>query len=164
MSKKNMSVGVKAQMVIWALFMPVCLIIAIWAFWPNASKDDDISLYSSVTEGQDVRTEPVGHLNMPSDKPKAEASEVAANEAPAAAPSPRETYDSICAACHATGLLDSPKFGDAAAWEKRLADNGGFDGLVSSAIAGKGSMPPKGGASIDDAAFAEVVKYLSGQE
>ncbi len=61
-------------------------------------------------------------------------------------------------------MLDSPKFGDKAAWDKRIADAGGFDGLVKSAIAGKGSMPPKGGAGLDDAAFAEVVKYLSGQE
>ncbi len=163
MSKKKMSAGVKAQMIIWALFMPVCLIVAIWAFLPDADKDVGMETYANVTEGQEARTEPVGHLNMPDAKP-AGGEEVAKAEAPAAAPSPKETYDGICAACHATGLLDSPKFGDKAAWDKRIADAGGFDGLVKSAIAGKGSMPPKGGAGIDDAAFAEVVKYISGQE
>ncbi len=161
MSKKKLSFGVKAQMVIWALFMPVFLVASVLMFLPDANKDDDMQLYATVTEGQEVRTEPVGHLNMPDAKP-AGGEEVAKAE-PAAAPSPKETYDSICAACHATGLLDSPKFGDKAAWDKRIADTGGFDGLVKSAIAGKGSMPPKGGAGLDDVAFAEVVKYISGQ-
>ncbi len=164
MSKKKLSFGVKAQMVIWALFMPVCLIVAIWAFLPDANKDDDMQTYANVTEGQEARTEPVGHLNMPDAKPVATEEVAKAEEAPVAALSPKETYDGICAACHATGLLDSPKFGDKVAWDKRIADAGGFDGLVKSAIAGKGSMPPKGGASVDDAAFAEVVKYLAGQE
>lgn len=163
MSKQGVSANVKAQMIIWALFMPVCLVVAIWAFWPDASKDDDISLYSTAAEGQEALTAPIGHLNLPGKEPaKAEATEEVA-AAPAAAPTPQETYDSICAACHATGLLDSPKFGDKAAWDKRIADNGGFDGMVASAIAGKGAMPPKGGAGIDDEAFAKVVEYLSGQ-
>lgn len=42
MSKNGLSASVKIQMVVWALFMPVCLILAIWFFWPDASKDDDI--------------------------------------------------------------------------------------------------------------------------
>ncbi len=157
-----MSASLRVQMVIIALFMPVFLIVSVLMFLPDASKDDDMQTYANVTEGQEARTEKVGHLNMPNAKPAGE--EVVKAEAPAAAPSPKETYDGICAACHATGLLGAPKFGDKVAWDKRIADAGGFDGLVKSAIAGKGSMPPKGGAGLDDAAFAEVVKYLSGQE
>ncbi len=42
MSKKKLSTSVKVQMVFWALFMPVCLILAIWFFLPDANKDDDI--------------------------------------------------------------------------------------------------------------------------
>lgn len=158
MTKKTLSTGVKAQMIIWALFMPVCLIVAVWAFLPKASKDDDIS--KMLVDSQVMRTEPVGKVEVP--KAKGEGSE-AAEEVAAAAPPPKETYDTICAACHATGLLDSPKFGDSAAWEKRIADVGGFDKLVASAIAGKGAMPPKGGATLNDADFSKVVGYISGQ-
>lgn len=155
MSKKGLSTGVKAQMIGWALFMPICLILSIWAFLPDADKDAGFD--GASVDAQVLRTEPVGHLNMPGEAD----TQVAA--APAEAPPPKETYDAVCAACHATGLLESPKFGDKAAWDKRLADAGGLEQLVASAIAGKGSMPPKGGANLSDEDFAKVVAYVSGQ-
>jgi len=49
-------------------------------------------------------------------------------------------YKKTCAACH-NGL--SPKLGDKAAWAPRLKQ--GVDALVTSAMKGKGGMPPKGG-------------------
>jgi cytochrome c5 len=69
--------------------------------------------------------------------------------APAAAAREPMTAEQVlartCNACHLTGVLDAPKNGDKAAWDKRLAATGGMAGLVKSAIAGKGAMPPKGG-------------------
>lgn len=155
MTKKNLSTGVKVQMIGWALFMPVCLIAAIWAFMPSASKQDQFS--GATTDAQVLRTEPVGKLNMPDAEPAGEA--VVA----AAAPAPEETYKAVCSACHDSGLLNAPKFGDVAAWDQRIADAGGIDGLIKSAIAGKGAMPPKGGASLSDEDFAKVVHYISGK-
>ncbi len=73
MTKKTLSTGVKAQMIIWALFMPVCLIVAVWAFLPKASKDDDIS--KMLVDSQVMRTEPVGKVEVP--KAKGEGSEAA---------------------------------------------------------------------------------------
>lgn len=156
MSTKGLSKGVKIQMIGWALFMPVCLVLAIWAFLPSADKDADFN--TATVEAQKLRTEPVGEVAMPGASTATDS-----EQSVVAAPSPKETYDTICAACHATGLLESPKFGDTAAWEKRIADAGGFDKLVASAIAGKGSMPAKGGASLNDEDFAKVVAYVSGQ-
>jgi|SRR5208282_2862225 len=49
-------------------------------------------------------------------------------------------YKKTCAACH-NSL--SPKLGDKAAWAPRLKQ--GVDALVTSAMKGKGGMPPKGG-------------------
>lgn len=49
MSKKGLSTTVKLHMIFWALFMPVSLILSIWWFWPDASKDDDVQINSSVT-------------------------------------------------------------------------------------------------------------------
>lgn len=155
--KKGLPKSVKAHMIFWALFMPVSLVLSIWFFLPDPNKDIDLSFDSSSIESQTLRTAPIGRLNLPN-----QASEQAQDsaEAVAAVPTPKETYDGICAVCHATGLLESPKFGDKAAWDKRLEEAGGFDGVVAIAITGKGSMPPKGGASLSDEDFAEVVRYM----
>jgi cytochrome c5 len=72
----------------------------------------------------------------------------------------KETYDAICAACHATGVLDSPKFGDNAAWSARA--KGGLDALLATATNGKGSMPAKGGdPSLTDSELRAVVLYMT---
>ena len=56
-------------------------------------------------------------------------------------------YNSTCKTCHATGLMNAPKFGDKAAWAARLSK--GIATLEANAIKGfkgdKGIMPPKGG-------------------
>ncbi|MBP6763912.1 MAG: c-type cytochrome, partial [Rubrivivax sp.] len=56
----------------------------------------------------------------------------------------KKVYESACFACHGTGILGAPKFGDKAAWAARA--KAGLDGLVKSAIAGTAKgMPPRGG-------------------
>jgi c(7)-type cytochrome triheme protein len=68
-------------------------------------------------------------------------------------------YESVCVACHGTGVLGAPKFGDGAAWKARAA--AGLPALVNSAKAGKGAMPPKGGnASLTDAQLLSVITYM----
>ncbi len=68
-------------------------------------------------------------------------------------------YTQVCQACHLAGIANAPKLGDKAAWAPRLA--GGVDGLTNSVIAGKGVMPPKGGAATaTDAQIKEVVAYM----
>ncbi len=69
----------------------------------------------------------------------------AAPAAANAAVSGADIVAKTCNACHGTGVLNAPKIGDKDAWQSRLDANGGIDGLVKSAIAGKGAMPPKGG-------------------
>ncbi len=41
-------------------------------------------------------------------------------------------------------MVSSPKFGDKAAWEQRLATAGSLEKLVHSAMKGKNAMPKKG--------------------
>jgi cytochrome c5 len=53
-------------------------------------------------------------------------------------------YNSSCKMCHGTGIAGAPKVGDKAAWQARIAQ--GIDVLYASAINGKNTMPPKGGA------------------
>lgn len=71
---------------------------------------------------------------------------------------PEEAYQKACAACHAGGVLNSPVYGDAAAWAARKGD---IDALYESAINGKGQMPAKGGrADLSDETIRRVVDYM----
>ncbi len=72
----------------------------------------------------------------------------------------KEIYDAVCAACHATGVLDSPKFGDNAAWAARA--KGGLDILLTSAMNGKNAMPARGGdPSLTDEEIRSVVLFMT---
>jgi len=71
------------------------------------------------------------------------------NAAPAAPRSGAEIVKLACASCHASGALGAPKIGDKSAWGGRMGASG-LDGLVKSAIAGKGNMPPRGGSDASD--------------
>lgn len=67
----------------------------------------------------------------------------------------------VCGACHNTGVLNAPKSHDAAAWQPRLQAAGGVDGLVASAIKGKGQMPPKGGApDLSDDQLRQAIEVM----
>jgi len=73
-----------------------------------------------------------------------------------------ETYKQACQACHMTGAAGSPKTGDKAAWEARIAL--GNDALYASALNGKGAMPAKGGrADLSDDAVKAAVDYMVAQ-
>jgi cytochrome c5 len=87
--------------------------------------------------------------------------QVAAAQPVVAAPkSGAEVVAMACNSCHQAGVLGAPKTGDTAAWEARLAAEGGVDGLTTSAINGKGGMPPRGGAQVSDAEIRAAVVHL----
>jgi cytochrome c5 len=68
-------------------------------------------------------------------------------------------YKAQCAACHDAGLVGAPKFGVAADWSARLGQ--GLDGLVQSALKGKGAMGAQGGGAFDDIEIARAVVHLA---
>ncbi len=55
----------------------------------------------------------------------------------------KQVYESGCAGCHATGVLDSPKIGSKGSWEVR--EEKGFKVLLKHALNGFNNMPAKGG-------------------
>lgn len=70
-----------------------------------------------------------------------------------------EAYVAQCSACHASGMLGAPKFGDAAAWGPRITK--GFDALLESAMKGKGAMGPQAGASLSDLEVARALAHMA---
>jgi len=83
----------------------------------------------------------------------------AAAGAQVAAADGKAVYGQTCQMCHATGLAGAPKPGDKAAWEPRLAQ--GEATLVSHAINGIRTMPPRGGnLTLSDAQVKAAVDYM----
>jgi len=72
----------------------------------------------------------------------------------------QQVYQTVCTACHATGVANAPKFGSKGDWEHRIHE--GQKGLVQTALKGKGAMPPKGGAStLTDLEVERAVVYMA---
>lgn len=74
----------------------------------------------------------------------------------------KAVYDGGCAACHAAGVLNAPKPGDAAAWGPRVAK--GLDGMLKRAISGvPPGMPPRGGrADLSDTQLRAAIRFMAG--
>lgn len=82
-------------------------------------------------------------------------------EAPVDLAAGKKVYNTICFACHKTGVAGSPILGDKKVWEPRIAT--GTEALYDAVIKGKGGMPPKGGnmSMSDDDAKAAVDYMIS---
>lgn len=75
----------------------------------------------------------------------------------------RNTYESVCIACHATEnvMVSSPKLGDRKEWQERMARAGGLDGLVRNAVQGVGAMPARGGKpELDAEQLKAAIRYM----
>ena len=75
-------------------------------------------------------------------------------------------YNSLCIACHGSGVGGAPKLDDKDAWKDRIAK--GEDELVKSAINGmqgyNGVMPPRGGnPNLSDEEIRAAVVYMMEQ-
>jgi cytochrome c5 len=67
-----------------------------------------------------------------------------------------------CVLCHGPGLSGAPKIGDAKAWGARA--RAGLEGLVRSALRGRGAMPPSGGlADLSEPELRAAVAYMLGR-
>ncbi len=100
-------------------------------------------------------------VTVPAVAPTAAAVVVAAAEpAKADAGAIPALYTQVCQVCHAAGVAGAPKHGDKAAWAARITVAKTIDGLVASAIKGKGAMPARGGSTASDAEIKAVVAYM----
>ncbi len=158
-----------------ALIVGIMLVaqFAIGSYGERSLKDDP----SMTPEAVAKRIAPVARVVVdpnaatapapaPAAAPASPAAPVAVATIPAAATktadasaSGKSTYDSVCMACHTSGVANAPKLGDKVAWAPRMKQ--GKDVLYASAIKGKGAMPAKGGnPALADAAVKAAVDYL----
>ena len=126
-------------------------VVALWAMSAQAATNDDIA----------ERLKPVGEVCIQGEE--CAAAGPAAAAAGGAARSGEAVVGQFCNACHGTGLLNSPKIGDAAAWQARADKEGGLDGLLAKAITGINAMPPKGTcADCSDDELLAAIEHMSG--
>lgn len=79
--------------------------------------------------------------------------------APVASVDGQAIYTTTCFACHGTGAAGAPKLGDKVAWGPRVAT--GKAALLTSALNGKGAMPPKGGQMhLSEAEISAAIDYM----
>ncbi len=107
-------------------------------------------------EPKDLRVErikPIGQVNIEGSKP-------ATAEVVVTAPkSGKEVYDSVCFACHTSGVLGAPKFRDQADWASRIAK--GKEALLQTSINGLNNMPARGGnPSLTDEELEAAIEYM----
>lgn len=75
------------------------------------------------------------------------------------AESGENTYKQVCASCHASGVLNAPKFGDKAKWAPLIAE--GQVVLTAHGYVGVRGMPAKGGnPNLSIEGFSDAVAYM----
>lgn len=93
-------------------------------------------------------------------KPVASVEVAAADAGPHVDKSGEEVVKAVCGMCHSAGLMNAPKIGDKGQWGPRIAQ--GYDTLISHAINGIRSMPPRGGnAALTDGEIANAVAHMA---
>lgn len=154
MEDKQFTTQFMAVLVLLFAFAIVILVIAN-AFYDGDEKLADARVQKAVAE----RIAPVGQVYV-GEVPAAAAEVEAVATTVAVAMSGDQVYQQVCASCHASGIMNAPKMGDAAAWQARLAK--GKETLYANAINGIGAMPAKGGrADMSDDAIRAAVDHLT---
>ena len=128
MAEQHSSKGIMIATIVVAIILTAVVV-------PFSMKAEKSAADASSADQADSRIQPVARFEL-------------AKAAPAAAAGPKDgatVFNSVCGACHNTGVAGAPKVGDKAAWAPRIAQ--GNDTLYKNAITGKNAMPPKGGAA-----------------
>ena len=128
MAEQYSSKGIMVATIVVAIILTAVVV-------PFSMRPEKSAADASSADQADSRIQPVARFEL-------------AKAVPAAAAGPKDgatVFNTVCGACHNTGVAGAPKAGDKAAWAPRIAQ--GNDTLYKSAIFGKNAMPPKGGAA-----------------
>lgn len=127
--------------------------VMMWAGAVQAGSDDAVA----------ARLKPVGEVCVQGAECAAAGTAAAPVAVAASARSAEEVINKACNACHAVGVAGAPIIGDSADWTARSSAVGGLNGLLATAKAGKGAMPPMGlCADCSDDELMSAIKSMSG--
>jgi cytochrome c5 len=85
---------------------------------------------------------------------------IAAPSGPKGQATGEQVFNQVCKTCHEAGIAGAPKFGDAAAWGKVIAQ--GQSVAVGHAVNGIRGMPPKGGnPDLESVEVERAVVYMA---
>ena len=117
----------------------------------------------AMLESMKGRLQPVGKVHVgtvPSViRPIVPANNQAMTVAASQALDAKVVYDTVCAACHNSGIANAPIYGNKAAWQTRIAT--GIESIYTSSLNGKGAMPAKGGRpDLSDEEIKSAVDYM----
>ena len=145
MSKQsNLRGVVEAVSVVLVSFFGAVLIISLLM----SNKSDGTSSNAMVVDNSEQNTQPVAEVAV-ADESSASSGSI----------SGEKIVQANCAMCHAAGLMNAPKIGDAGQWAPRIAQ--GKETLISHAINGIRTMPAKGGnAALSDEEVAAAVVHM----
>lgn len=127
----------------------------------DASASDTVTKSSeetSKTESNPTATEAENTNDNSQEATPDTAKEAYIKDEPLSADAGQKLYDSTCKTCHATGLLNAPKFGDKAAWKERIAK--GKEVLYTHSAKGFNKMPPQAVNGVSDAQVHAAVDYM----
>jgi cytochrome c5 len=149
-----------AVIVLLGFLVPIVAIVLVVQLVVNRPSTDASAMSPQAVA---ARIQPVGRVAFGEEPAAPVAPKTASGSAAKPAGADGKTvYNTTCSACHATGAANAPKLGDKAAWAPRAKK--GIAALVTSALAGRGAMPPKGGnASLSEAEIRAAVEYLVSQ-
>lgn len=115
---------------------------------------------SMATEDVDARIKPVAEVTVGEEPIAAPSAPADVETTDVAAGGPGEAIvTKVCALCHSTGMMESPKLGSADDWAPRI--DKGIDTLYDHAINGFNMMPARGGnPSLSDDEVKAAVDYM----
>lgn len=145
--------------ILLAFLVPIGIIVAI-SQYITSGLDTSPSNPLMAEDAVAKRIKPAGEVVLGEAPPPAPTPAPAA-AAPAGPVDGKAVFEKACTACHGTGVMNSPKAGDKAAWAPRVAQ--GKPTLYEHALKGLRMMPAKGGnAALSDNEVKAAVDYLVG--
>ncbi len=116
----------------------------------------------AVTKSPDAIEKPAMVIDVAANIKPLAVVEVAATDGANIEKNGQEVVEAACAACHASGVLNSPKIGETVVWKARIAQ--GLETLTKHAIEGIRTMPARGGnPDLTDNEVAKAVVYMANQ-
>lgn len=107
---------------------------------------------------EDLRLAVIQMAGFEAEAPAADADDQTSADTAELTPRVKSAVDSLCVACHISGVAGAPKIGDKAAWDERAEK--GLEGMAAVVASGKGGMPPRGGSDLSDEELVAAVEYL----